>query len=116
MPDDCGASRGSNRCAAGIERVDDSDIVQSVFRRFFIAARRGDYDIPQGEDLWNLLLVIALNKIRNAVEFEQSAKRDAPDRLHGGSAGRGDGYSIARRFSDLVFAHLCRRSDGTIAG
>jgi RNA polymerase sigma factor (sigma-70 family) len=58
-------------------RVDDSDIVQSVFRRFFIAARRGDYDIPQGEDLWNLLLVIALNKIRNAVEFEQSAKRDA---------------------------------------
>src|SRR5207249_1522497 len=29
-------------------RVDAEDIVQSVFRRFFQAARRGNYDAPAG--------------------------------------------------------------------
>lgn len=57
-------------------RVDSDDIVQSVFRRFFSAAREGDYDVPAGEDLWNLLLVITLNKIRTEEEFHRAAKRD----------------------------------------
>src|SRR5947209_4592390 len=46
-------------------RVDPEDIVQSVFRRFFHAARRGNYDAPNATDLWDLLLVITLNKIRS---------------------------------------------------
>src|SRR5919199_4965788 len=33
-------------------RLDPDDIVQSVFRNFFHAAREGGYDIPPGEDLW----------------------------------------------------------------
>jgi len=57
-------------------RVDAEDIVQSVFRIFFTAARKGLYDVPAGEDLWNLLLVIALNKIRAAGVFHRAAKRD----------------------------------------
>ena len=47
-------------------RVDADDIVQSVFRTFFRAASQGLYDVPAGDDLWKLLLVIALNKIRAA--------------------------------------------------
>ena len=57
-------------------RLDPDDIVQSVFRNFFHAAREGGYDIPPGEDLWKLLLVIALNKIRARGTFHRAAKRD----------------------------------------
>lgn len=57
-------------------RVDAEEIVQSVFRTFFRRAARGCYDVPPGDDLWNLLLVIALNKVRKAGEFHRAAKRD----------------------------------------
>jgi RNA polymerase sigma-70 factor, ECF subfamily len=57
-------------------RLDPDDIVQSVFRNFFHAAREGGYDVPPGEDLWKLLLVIALNKIRARGTFHRAAKRD----------------------------------------
>ena len=57
-------------------RVDADDIIQSVFRRFFVAAQEGDYDVPAGEDLWNLLLVITLNKIRSEEAYHRAAKRD----------------------------------------
>src|SRR4051812_37943280 len=38
-------------------RVDPEDIVQSVFRTFFRRAAHGQYDVPQGEEIWKLLLV-----------------------------------------------------------
>jgi RNA polymerase sigma-70 factor (ECF subfamily) len=57
-------------------RVDAEDIVQSVFRRFFQAARQGNYDAPAGDDLWGLLLVITLNKIRSEKSYQRAAKRD----------------------------------------
>ena len=57
-------------------RVDADDIVQSVFRTFFRAASQGLYDVPAGDDLWKLLLVIALNKIRAAGIHHSAAKRD----------------------------------------
>src|SRR6266852_3168881 len=57
-------------------RVDADDIVQSVFCAFFQAARKGYYDVPDGEDLWKLILVIALNKVRTKRTFHQAAKRD----------------------------------------
>jgi RNA polymerase sigma-70 factor, ECF subfamily len=57
-------------------RVDADDIVQSVFRRFFQAAAREDYDAPAGEDLWDLLLVITLNRVRSEAAYQRAAKRD----------------------------------------
>src|SRR5215213_8947749 len=66
----------ANTSAHLARRVDAEDIVQSVFRIFFAAATRGLYDVPAGEDLWKLLLVIALNKIRAEGVFHQAAKRD----------------------------------------
>lgn len=57
-------------------RVDPEDIVQSVFRTFFRRAAEGHYDIPQGEEIWKLLLVIALNKVRSAGAFHRAARRD----------------------------------------
>src|SRR5262245_47500437 len=57
-------------------RVDVEDIVQSVFGSFFRRARQGLYDVPPGKELWRLLLVIALNKIRAKGAFHRAAKRD----------------------------------------
>ena len=65
------------RCSTELAaRLDADDIVQSVFRCLFQAARRGYYDVPAGEELWGILLVIALNKIRDARAFHTAAKRD----------------------------------------
>ncbi len=57
-------------------RVDAEDIVQSVFRTFFRRASDGHYIIPEGEELWKLLLVIALNKVRSIAVRHRAAKRD----------------------------------------
>lgn len=58
------------------QRVDADDMVQSVFRTFFRRAAIGQYDIPEGDELWKLLLVIGLNKIRYAGLFHRADKRD----------------------------------------
>ena len=57
-------------------RVDAEDIVQSVFRTFFRRVSDGHYLIPEGDELWKLLLVIALNKVRMIAEYHRAAKRD----------------------------------------
>ncbi len=57
-------------------RVDAEDIVQSVFSSFFRGVRKGYYNVPPGEELWKLLLVMALNKIRAQGNFHRAAKRD----------------------------------------
>lgn len=62
--------------AAIAQRIDAEDIVQSVFRRFFTAAEKGNYDLPSGESLWSLLMVIALNRIRELEEYHRAARRD----------------------------------------
>ncbi len=64
-------------------REDVDDIVQSVFGSFFRAANQGLYDVPAGEDLWKLFVVIAMNKIRAKGNYHRAAKRDV--RLTSGS-------------------------------
>lgn len=73
-------------------RVDHEDIVQSVFKSFFRGVSRGSYDVPAGEELWNLFLVITLNKVRAKGVFHHAAKRDVrltvgDDDLDGSSVG-----------------------------
>jgi RNA polymerase sigma-70 factor (ECF subfamily) len=57
-------------------KEDPEDIVQSVFTSFFRGVGLGYYTVPAGEELWKLLLVIALNKIRAKGAFHRAAKRD----------------------------------------
>jgi RNA polymerase sigma-70 factor (ECF subfamily) len=57
-------------------RVDAEEIVQSVFRTFFRRAAQGHYSVPAGEEIWKLLLVIALNKVRATGAYHCAAKRD----------------------------------------
>jgi|SRR5262245_32939201 len=57
-------------------RVDAEDIVQSVFRTFLRGIAEDRFRVPEGSDLWGLLLVLALNKVRAYGEFHRAAKRD----------------------------------------
>ena len=56
--------------------------MQSVFRTLFRRVADGLYDVPPGEELWQLLLVIALNKIRRLANFHRARKRSV-DRTFG---------------------------------
>jgi RNA polymerase sigma-70 factor (ECF subfamily) len=76
------------RCSQQLaRRLEPDDIVQSVFRRFFRRVLQGDYDVPPGEELWGLLLVIALNKIRTEETFHRAGKRDVRISAQPGDAG-----------------------------
>ncbi len=57
-------------------RFDPEDVVQSVFRTFFRRASTGTYQVPPGDQLWQLLLVIATNKVRHLGRFHRQGKRD----------------------------------------
>jgi RNA polymerase sigma-70 factor (ECF subfamily) len=57
-------------------RFDPDDIVQSVFRTFFRRVVSGSYDVPDGEELWSLLLVVTLNKTRKVAAHHRARKRD----------------------------------------
>ena len=66
------------QCSSELSRrIEEDDIVQSVFRTFFSGAQQGLYKVPGGQDLWKLLLVISLNKIRAKGAYHSAAKRDA---------------------------------------
>ena len=77
-------------------RLDADDIVQSVFRTFFRRVADGCYDVPPGDELWQLLLVLALNKIRSQATYHRAKKRDvgatvSAEQVAGASdASRGD--------------------------
>lgn len=75
----------SQTSAAFTTRFDEEDVVQSVFRTLFRRVSEGLYDVPPGEELWQLLLVIALNKIRKLATFHRAQKRDV-GKTHGSDA------------------------------
>lgn len=57
-------------------RIDPEGIVQSMFRTFFRRVTDGQYQVAEGDDLWNLLLVMSLNKLRKEAARQRTAKRD----------------------------------------
>ena len=64
-------------CKTGYERrFDAEDIVQSVFRIFFHGVRYQGYDAPPDGEIWGLLTVLALNKVKGKIEHHRAAKRD----------------------------------------
>ena len=57
-------------------RVDADDVTQSIFRTLFRRLRDGQYDIPPGETIWQLLVTMTLNKTRTLGTQHRAAKRD----------------------------------------
>jgi RNA polymerase sigma-70 factor, ECF subfamily len=99
-------------------RIDPEDIVQCVFRTFFRKAALGQYRAPDGEEIWGLLLVLALNQIRSARAHHRAAKRDvratagseALDRMNEAPAGADEtALSVLRLVIDQVLETLPRR-------
>lgn len=91
------------------QRVDPEDIVQSVFRTFFRRAALGEYEVPDGEELWKLFLVIGLNKIRAVAGYHKAAKRDVRQTAGGEiveTAAPGVPDDIARRTLELTIDEL----------
>jgi RNA polymerase sigma-70 factor, ECF subfamily len=76
-----------SQCSANLARwACVEDLVQSVFGSFFRRICQGYYDVPDGEELWKLLLVIALHKIRGKATYLHAAKRDAHRTINGEEA------------------------------
>jgi RNA polymerase sigma factor (sigma-70 family) len=78
-------------------RVEAEEIVQSVFGSFFRGAQQGYYDVPAGDELWKLFLVITLNKIRAKGAFHGAAKRDMRKTIEFDEA-----FSTAKSDSDAL--------------
>lgn len=57
-------------------REDENDVVQSAFKSFFLRAEKGDFVLESRDDLWNLLLTITLNKVRNVADRHGRKRRD----------------------------------------
>jgi RNA polymerase sigma-70 factor (ECF subfamily) len=87
-------------------RVDAEEIVQSIFGSFFRVASKGYYDVPVGEELWKLFLVIALNKIRAKGAFHRAAKRDVRRTTEGDSRDQCADLPGEQDTADLAFLRL----------
>lgn len=57
-------------------RVDPEDIVQSVFRTFFVRVKDGQFAFEDQDDLCKLLLRITVHKTLRQVAYHKAAKRD----------------------------------------
>lgn len=58
-------------------QTEPEDIVQSVFKSVFRGMSAGSYDAPQGGTLWQLMAVIAVNKVRRNARRRLCESRDA---------------------------------------
>jgi RNA polymerase sigma factor (sigma-70 family) len=57
-------------------RVDEEDVVLSMFKSFCARQGRGEFDLADRDELWRLLVTITLRKARNAVRDHRRDCRD----------------------------------------
>jgi RNA polymerase sigma factor (sigma-70 family) len=57
------------------QRTDPEDVVLSVYRSFFIAARDGRYALNRGGDLWRLLAAITKHKLLRQIRHQSADRR-----------------------------------------
>jgi RNA polymerase sigma-70 factor (ECF subfamily) len=60
-------------------RLDEEDVIQSVYRSFFEQCRAGELQARDWRSLWALLAVMTARKCINRMEHHRAARRD-PDR------------------------------------
>jgi RNA polymerase sigma-70 factor (ECF subfamily) len=92
--------------------VDEEDITQSVFADFFLGAREGHYEVPAGNEIWRILLVIALNKIRAKGRFHHAARRDTRKTV--GDTAIDDGVHLEHAADRMARAYLQTAIEETI--
>lgn len=57
-------------------KLDADDVLQSVFRSFFVRHRQGEFDLAGMDHLWAILTLITLRKCSRHLEHYQAARRD----------------------------------------
>ena len=57
-------------------RVDEEDVLQSMYKSFCLRQQRGEYDLAGRDAIWDLLVTITLNKVRNVARDQGRKKRD----------------------------------------
>src|SRR5262245_35931987 len=58
-------------------QFDPEDVVQSVYLKFFSAARSNAPDLKRGDDLWHWLVAIMRNKLRDEYKGRHAKKRNS---------------------------------------
>jgi DNA-directed RNA polymerase specialized sigma24 family protein len=64
-------------------RFDPEDVVQDVFSVLFVEAAAGRWNIPEDQDAWALLVVVALNRVRALANWHRASRRDVRRTLGG---------------------------------
>lgn len=57
-------------------KVDPEDVLQSVFRTFFVRHGAGEFEFAGWHDLWNLLAAITVRKCGGRIDYYRAARRD----------------------------------------
>jgi RNA polymerase sigma-70 factor (ECF subfamily) len=63
-------------------QVDPEDIVQSVFRSFFVRQSAGEFSLQGWDRMWSLLAMITLRKCGHRAEYFYAACRDVHRHAH----------------------------------
>jgi RNA polymerase sigma-70 factor (ECF subfamily) len=58
------------------QKVDPEDVLQSVFRSFFLGHAGGQIDLTDWNSLWSMLVVITLRKCGRQIKYYHAARRD----------------------------------------
>ena len=66
-------------------RIDPEDVVQSVFKSFFVGHRDGKFQMDNWNNLWGLLILIARRKCADRVAYLCADRRDVGRELLDGS-------------------------------
>jgi RNA polymerase sigma-70 factor (ECF subfamily) len=75
----------ADRCSPAFSaRFDPDDIVQSVFRTLYQGVREKFYDAPEDGELWGLLFVLAVNRVRDELAYHGAARRSVHRTTAGG--------------------------------
>jgi RNA polymerase sigma-70 factor (ECF subfamily) len=65
------------RLAERIDHKEDpEDVIQSVFRSFFLRQRAGEFEIGGWDSLWSILALITLRKCHNRAAYYHAERRD----------------------------------------
>ncbi len=77
-------------------KVDPEDVVQSVYKSFFVRQREGRLEVVSWDGLWGVLTMITVRKCADRAAHYQAIKRDVNREVHGGdTAGPGMAAEIA---------------------
>jgi RNA polymerase sigma-70 factor (ECF subfamily) len=70
------------------QRLDPEDVIQSVFRTFFVRLANGRFQLRDWNSLWGLLVCITVRKCISAYEHHHAAVRDVDREAHPAAPGQ----------------------------